>query len=141
MFSASLSCEGESGEVITISSPKPTTHIDWSYSTRKAKKMLKFDANQSHITDYFPIVKEIDVVVQRNPVLSNLLKENCQHINTSGFSTSLLQQIFTNAQRNAQHVPRQRRHTEVIKKFSMSVLFMAGPAAYVILNMMRTLTN
>jgi len=45
-----------------------------------------------------------------------------------------LQQIFANAQRNSQHVPKQRRHTEVIKKFAMSVLFMAGPAAYDLLH-------
>lgn len=102
--------------------------MDWSYSTRKTKKMLKFDPKQSHITDYFTIVKKIDDIVQNSPLLSNLIKENSQHTNASGFSTSLLQQLFTNAQNNVQHLPKQwRRHTEVIKKFSVSVLFMAGP--------------
>lgn len=108
--------------------------MDWSYSTRKTKKMLKFDPKQSHITDYFTIVKKIDDIVQNSPLLSNLIKENSQHTNASGFSTSLLQQLFTNAQNNVQHLPKQRRHTEVIKKFSMSMLFMAGPTAYDLLH-------
>ena len=133
MFSANLSCEGDSGEVIILS-PKSTAHMDWSYSTRKAKKILKFDANQSQITDYFTIAKEINDIAKGNPSLSNLIKENCQHNNAIEFSTSLLQQLFKNAQNNAEHLPRQRRHTEVIKKFSMSMLFMAGPAAYDLLH-------
>ena len=115
-------------------SPKSTAHMDWSYSTRKTKKILKFDANQTQITDYFTIAKEINDIVKGNPSLSNLIKENCQHNNAIEFSTSLLQQLFKNAQTNAEHLPRQRRHTEVIKKFSMSMLFMAGPAAYDLLH-------
>ena len=108
--------------------------MDWSHRTRKTKKVLKFDANQSQITDYFTIAKEINDIVKGNPSLSNLIKENGQHNNAKEFSTSLLQQLFKNAQTNAEHIPKQRRHTEVIKKFSMSMLFMAGPAAYDLLH-------
>ena len=94
------------------------------------QKDSKYDANQTQITDYFTIVKEINDIVKGNPSLSNLIKENCQHNNAIKFLTSLLQQLFKNAQTNVEHLPGQRRHTEVIKKFSISMLFMAGPEAY-----------
>ena len=128
-FSSVLSCEGESGEDINPS-PKTKPYIDWSYTTRKTKKLLKFDAQQSQITDYIKIASAVDKVVHNNPLVSSLIKENNKHTHTREFSTPLLQQLFVNAQNNSKHLPKQKRHAEVIKKFSMSVLFMAGPSAY-----------
>ena len=68
----------------------------------KKQKRFKFDANQSQITDYFTIAKEINDIVKGNPSLSNLIKENGQHNNAKEFLTSLLQQLFKNAQTNAE---------------------------------------
>ena len=92
---------GESGESVTFS-PNHKAPLDWSYKSRKTKKFLKFDPNQSLLTDYFSIVKEIDEAVCNNPSLSGLIKENCQNSNTIEFSTLVLQQLFTNAYKNSQ---------------------------------------
>ena len=91
---------------------------------------MKFDAQQNQITDYIKIASAVDKVVHNNPLVSSLIKENNKHTHTREFSTPLLQQLFVNAQNNSKHLPKQKRHAEVIKKFSMSVLFMAGPSAY-----------
>ena len=86
------------------------------------------------LTDYFSIVTEIGEAVCNNPSLSGLIKENCHNSNTIEFSTPVLQQLFTNAHKNSQHLPKGRRHNEIMKKFSMSLLFMAGPSAYELLH-------
>ena len=70
--------------------------------------------------------------IQQNPNLSNLIRANCD--NRTEFSTAVLQRLFSNACKNAEHLPKQWRHDEVIKKFSMSLFFMSGPAAYEMLH-------
>ena len=91
-----------SGEDINPS-PKTKPYIDWSYTTRKTKKLLKFDAQPSQITDYIKIASAVDKVVHNNPLVSSLIKENNKHTHTREFSTPLLQQLFVNAQNNSKH--------------------------------------
>jgi len=46
------------------------------------------------------------------------------------FSTILFQELVTNTQKNLKYDPSQRKHNEIIKKFHISFLFMAGPSAH-----------
>ena len=46
------------------------------------------------------------------------------------FSTKLLKKLMENAQRNCSIMPQGRRHSEIMKKFSLSLLLMIGPSAY-----------
>ena len=122
---------GEAGESLAIS-PKSNMSLDYSYTTRKTKQYLRPIPNQPLITDYIKMVCDIELSIQQNPKLSSLIKANCD--NKIEFSTEVLQRLFTNASNNAEHLPKQRRHDEIIKKFSMSLFFMAGPAAYEMLH-------
>ena len=46
------------------------------------------------------------------------------------FSTELFKKLMENAQRNCSIMPQGRRHSEIMKKFSLSLLLMIGPSAY-----------
>ena len=122
---------GEVGESLSVS-PKSDVSVDWSNNTRKTKKYLKPIPDQPLITNYIKIVSDIELSIQQNPKLSSLIKANCD--NKVEFSTAVLQRLFTNASNNAKQLPKQRRHDETIKKFSISLFFLAGPAAYEMLH-------
>lgn len=96
------------------------------------KKNLKYDPNQVLITEWFtecfPIVDKIDALIQTNQQMSAQVKHN------QGYSTTLFQKLLLNAQENCKLVPKQRLHAEVMKKFSISILLMAGPSAYKLLH-------
>ena len=42
----------------------------------------------------------------------------------------LLKHLLLNTERNAEKLPQQRRHEELLKKFSTSLFIYAGPMAY-----------
>lgn len=46
------------------------------------------------------------------------------------FSTELFKKLMANTQRNCSTMPQGRRHNEIMKKFSLSLLLMTGPSAY-----------
>jgi len=96
--------------------------------------LLEFDPAQTLITDYFEFAEKINTFIQNTPLFISLAKENNEYINIGQFSTSLMRHLIENAQSNTNHLPKQRRHMEVVKKFAMSLLFMAGPAAYGLLH-------
>jgi len=50
-------------------------------------------------------------------------------VNTPVFST-VLKQIIVNAEKNAGKYNTQRRHPDVLKKFSMALFIYAGPMAF-----------
>lgn len=91
--------------------------------------MLKYDPNQTLITDCFPILSKIDGLIQRNQQMSVLHKQD-----QVPYSTVIFKKLLLNAQENCKQVPRHRRHDEVIKKFSISLLLLAGPSVYKLLH-------
>ena len=50
------------------------------------------------------------------------------------FSTELFKKLMANAQSNCTSVPKGRTHSEIMKKFSLSLLLMVGPSAYKLIN-------
>lgn len=56
------------------------------------------------------------------------------HKGNTKFSTELFKKLMTNAQNNCACVPKRRRHSEIMKKFSLSLLLMVGPSAYKLIN-------
>jgi len=101
------------------------------------KQLLKAasDPCQSHITDYFHILNDIEKLLQANSKLSDLLqqykKEQSEVIVFHDASfTSILRQLILNAERNLDKAPNHRRHSEILKKFSTALLIYAGPLTY-----------
>ena len=121
------SCVDDTGEVVIDDSPEKI-FVDWSYATCKVKKYLKYNPNQTVITEWFPIVDKINALIQANQHVSALVKNN------QAYSTTLFQKLLLNAQKNCELLPKQRRHAEVMKKFAISILLVAGPCAYKLLH-------
>ena len=111
---------------------------DWSRSARKKRKLEKAGAScsQTKITDYFEVLNNIQKLERENAKLATLL----QHLRNSDYKeskdyahsslTPILKQILLNSQANAEKLPKQRRHPEVLKTFSTALLIYAGPLAY-----------
>ena len=107
--------------------------IDWSRGARMKRKLERIsdDIDQTHITDFFSILDKIDSLVIENKKLASLIQHVSIEDQSACFSlTPVLRQLITNAQKNAQCLPTGRRHSEILKKFSTSLLIYAGPLAY-----------
>ena len=101
--------------------------VDWSYETRKTQKLLKFEPNQPKITDYISIPTRV-----KNILCQHSLKEiqDLDEDQALQFSTELFKKLIENAQSNCRLVPKARRHSEIVKSYSLSLLLMIGPSAY-----------
>jgi len=118
---------------------------------------LKYDPNQPLITDYMSIVCKVHDILQNadstemetSAEAANDEDEKSQQIQTlvedpfdsapstkfsNALSTELFKKLMTNAQRNCSTMPQGRRHNEIMKKFSLSLLLMTGPSAYKIIH-------
>ena len=114
--------------------------LDWSSATRKQMKKLQPDKLQPKITDFYSIIEQLDIMARTNSDLLNALNAaKDERINTLCKYTSLAQcedfgsffkQLLSNAESNVSKLPNQRRHDEIIKKFSCSLFLYAGPMAY-----------
>ena len=104
---------------------------DWSRTTRKALELLTFDQNQTKVTEYFPLQDRVDEIF-KNDNFPHTFKSKIPE--KAHFSTRLFQELVANADENLKRNATQRKHNEIIKKFSISVLFMAGPSAYELLH-------
>lgn len=110
---------------------------DWSRSARKKRKLEKAGADpmQSHITDFFKILSNIEKLTRENEKLSLLLQQFCmtrdgEHTVEHHSLTPILKQIIRNAERNVAKHKTQRRHPEILKKFATALFIYAGPLAY-----------
>ena len=92
--------------------------------------MLKLDQTQTFINDYMPFINNAATVIQKVEVLQNA---PTAFSNNEYFSTTLFKQLLLNAHKNCSHLPQGRRHSEVIKKFSLFLLLTMGPSAYELL--------
>lgn len=124
------SCIGVPGGGSINKSPT-NVHVDWSYATRQNKKMLKLDYDQTYINDYMPFINKAATVIHKVEALQNA---PTVFSNNECFSTTLFKQLLFNAHRNCSHLPQGRRHNEVIKKFSLSLLLTVGSSAYELLH-------
>ena len=86
---------------------------------------MKAAANptQSKITSFFQIVDKMEKLVEQNPEMKELMRvAQCQRREREVESICpLLKQLLVNAERNAQMLPQQRRHEQVMKKFACDV--------------------
>ena len=96
---------------------------------RKQRKVIH-DPAQTCITDYFKILNEIEILVKENVKLTKLLQQNGNKSFNTGSLTPILKQLLINAEKNASIYPSQRRHTEILKKFSTALFIYCGPLAY-----------
>jgi len=100
---------------------KPKLYSDWSYEIRQSRLLLKFVPNQYLLTNYCPLVDKISKALDNftppphtDTESDSLLREQ--------FSTSLFHELLCTASENCQRVPQGRRHTEIAKNNSLSVL-------------------
>ena len=105
---------------------------------------FKCDPSQTKLTEYYKLVTEVDLLSKYNRELmkafDNANKERKRMLdimlsssdNKSVESKSFFQLIISNAERNALKHPHGRRHSEVVKKFAMSLFLYAaaGSMAY-----------
>ena len=115
---------------------------EWSWSFRKQRSLLKAgsDSGQTHITDYWSILNNVEKLANENKRLSTLLqqfREQFKYDQTSNETpnhissfTNILKQMMVNAEKNIGQYPTHRRHPEILKKFSTALFILAGPMAY-----------
>ena len=134
VFSKAPSCESSAKGGANITLMKT---IDWSREARGRRKLQSIgdESCQTHITDYYSIVDNIDRLLQENIKLSFLLQQGQgrdikEPPAANSALTPVLKQIISKAERNAQCLPKGRRHSEVLKKFATSLFIYAGPLAY-----------
>ena len=124
-------CDAPPGEVSQEGQFKsPKAYLDWSYAARKNKIRLEYDPTQLRLTEYLPIT---DTQVKEAVMVLRDLQPT-KHSDKSQFSTTLFQQLLQNAHNNCSHLPHSRRHSEVIKKFSLSLLLRTGSTGYQLLH-------
>ena len=97
----------------------PKAYLDWSYAARKNKKRLEYDPTQLRLKEAVRVLKDLQ------PTKCSDKKQ---------FSTTLFQQLLQNSHNNYSHLPHSRRHSEVIKKFSLSLLLRTGSTGYKLLH-------
>ena len=114
---------------ITEGGAKLTVKAEDIVSARKQRKPT-YDPGQTCITDYFNLLNEIEMLAKENAKLSKLLQQNDNRSFNTGGLNPILRQILINAEKNAFIYPSQRRHTEILKKFSTALFIYCGPLAY-----------
>ena len=117
-----------------------TSVLDYSRDSRRQRiiEAVGSDPDQLCITDYYSSINNLEKLLQQNEKLSNMLKQFSVHVagsednNVPYFDSfpDMLKQLISNAVSNAQKLPKGRRHPEIIKKFSTSVLIYSGPFTY-----------
>ena len=118
-------------------------YSDWSYAVRPQSKLhLKFVPDQYLLTNYCPIVDKVSKVLEHFTPLPSADKGSDSTL-TEQFSMSLFRELLSTACDNCKCVPQARRHTEIMKKFSLSVLLRIGSSGYKLLrkNMPETLPS
>ena len=82
------------------------------------------DPSQTKITSYFDVIEKLTKLVDDNYEKLGFWK------NAETNFCPLLKQLLANAQKNASRLPRQRRHGQVLKKFSTALFTYSGPLEY-----------
>ena len=90
---------------------------------------MKFEPNQPKITNYISIPIKVQEILQHSSTKESpdVDKDEDQAFK---FSTELFKKLIDNAQNNCSLVPKARRHNEIVKSYSLSLLVMIGPSAY-----------
>ena len=87
--------------------------------------------SQTRIPDYFGVLNHIYKLEQEDVELSSLIQNlDSEESKKCSSLTPNLKQVLATAEANAHKLPKQRRHTEIMKKFSTALLIYAGPLAY-----------
>ena len=109
-------------------------HTDWSRKTRKSLALMKAAANptQPKITSFFQIVDNMEKLVEQNLEIKELMRvaQSQRREREVENICPLHKHLLSNAERNAQMLPQQRRHEQVMKKFATSFFIYLGPMAY-----------
>ncbi len=107
---------------------KPST--DWSCTTRKSLALLKSSADpaQSKITSFFEVVDKVVALVEESSTISEMmqaLQDRRGFERHANRFSPLFRQLMLNAEKNLEELPKQRRHQELLKKFSISLFIVA----------------
>ena len=106
---------------------------DWSRTTRKRFALLQAasDPKQTKVTSYFELIGSVVKLVDKNVEIRRALQVVCEKESEDAASSSqFLNKLLLNAEKNSLKLPHQRRHDEVMKKFSTSLFIYSGPMAY-----------
>ena len=109
-------------------SPNLIPHTDWSRKSRHGLSLLKSaaDYSQCKITSFLDVVEKVTKLI---PGMLQTAHSQRTERKISNISP-LLKQLLMNAEKNAQKLPQQRRHEQVLKKFATSLFIFSGPLTY-----------
>lgn len=93
------------------------------------------DITQTRITNYIPVLNEVQLLLQNNQKLRDLIVQNSasnavESSLKTGQERSVLENILSNITRNMGKIPTQRRHGSNVKKFATSLYIFSGSTAY-----------
>jgi len=131
-FNAPLAVVDQEGQLIP-SQNRPKVYSNWSYAVRQSKLHLKFVPDQYLLTNYCSIVDTISKAIDGFTPPPHTSQES-DTLLPEHFSTSLFRELLRTASENCKRVPQARRHTEIVKKFSLSVLLRIGSTGYELLH-------
>ena len=77
--------------------------------SKKQKKLLTLDQNQSTLTEFFPLQDSVDALFKESNFPQIFMSKIPEEIN---FSTFLFQELVANAQKNLKCDPSQRKHND-----------------------------
>jgi len=96
---------------------------------------LCYASKDSHeITEYLPIVNQIDQLILENKKLSSeFINSNLTKTTSEvghDFNSAFLNKLYEILVRNANRKPNEHQHDEIVIKFSISLFIWSGPVAY-----------
>jgi len=99
---------------------------------------LKYDPNQSRITDFYNIADKVQMMINSSPRLVNIFQfsticadrsfqgENNDKATFHSFFGKFVQNAYRNVDKS---IPQARRYDVIVKKFATSLLLYSGPMA------------
>ena len=82
------------------------------------------------ILDFFGIIDNVVMLLEIKEDESHNSISDPVDISQRNKLSPLLKHLMSNAEKNVQKMPKQRRHNELLKKFATSLLIFAGPLSY-----------
>ena len=82
------------------------------------------------ILDFFCVIDNVVTLLKTKEDESRKSISDPAEVSQRNNLSPLLKHLMSNAEKNVQKMPKQRRHNELLKKFATSLLIFAGPLSY-----------
>ena len=122
-------------KIVACSNDKTSKRPSRSECAQRQLLKAASDPCQTHITDYFQLINNIEELLKANSKLCDLLQQYRKDqsdtvISHNSSFAPILKQLVLNAEKNLDRAPSHRRHSDIMKKFATTLLIYAGPLTY-----------